>query len=52
MSGAGERILSPLKTAIKEKAFARFGKRHTTVKIASLGNDAGIIGSALLWKDN
>ena len=52
VSGAGERILSPLKTAIKEKAFARFGKRHTTVKIASLGNDAGIIGAALLWKDN
>ncbi len=52
VSGAGERILSPLEAAIKEKAFARFGKRHTKVKIASLGNDAGIIGAALLWKDN
>ena len=52
VSGAGERILEPLQNAIKEKAFARFGKKHTQIKIASLGNDAGIIGAALLWKDN
>ena len=51
VSGAGERILEPLQNAIKEKAFARFGKKHTQIKIASLGNDAGIIGAALLWKD-
>lgn len=51
VSGAGDRILEPIQTAIKEKAFARFGKRHTQMKIASLGNDAGIIGAALLWKD-
>ncbi|MBQ6894578.1 MAG: AGE family epimerase/isomerase [Clostridia bacterium] len=29
-----------------------FSKVHTQMKIASLGNDAGIIGAALLWKDN
>ena len=52
VSGAGERILEPIQNAIKEKAFARFGKRHTQMKIASLGNDAGIIGAVLLWKDN
>lgn len=52
VSGAGERILEPLQNAIKENAFARFGKKHTQIKIASLGNDAGIIGAALLWKDN
>ena len=51
VSGAGERILEPIQNAIKEKAFARFGKKHTKMKIASLGNDAGIIGAALLWKD-
>jgi glucokinase len=51
VSGAGERILAPIQKAIHEKAFARFGKKHTEVKIASLGNDAGIIGAALLWKD-
>lgn len=52
VSGAGERILEPIQKSIKEKAFARFGKKHTQMKIASLGNDAGIIGAALLWKDN
>ena len=45
-------MLEPIQNAIKEKAFARFGKRHTQMKIASLGNDAGIIGAALLWKDS
>lgn len=51
VSGAGEVILEPLTEAVKTKAFARFGKRHTEIKIASLGNDAGIIGAALLWKN-
>ena len=52
VSGAGERILEPIQEAVKEKAFARFGQRHTQIKIATLGNDAGIIGAALLWKDD
>ena len=52
VSGAGEIILTPIQDAIKEKAFARFGKKHTQMRIASLGNDAGIIGAALLWKDS
>ena len=51
VSGAGYRILELIQNAIKENAFARFGKKHTQMKIASLGNDAGIIGAALLWKD-
>lgn len=51
VSGSGGRILEPIQNAIKEKAFARFGKKHTEMKIASLGNNAGIIGAALLWKD-
>ena len=37
--------------AIKDYSFARFGKKQTEVKIAELGNDAGIIGAALLWKN-
>ncbi len=51
VSGAGERILAPIAEAIKTKSFARFGNQYTDVKIASLGNDAGIIGAALLWKN-
>lgn len=44
-------LTKPLNEAIKEKAFARFGNKHTEVKIASLGNDAGLIGAGLLWED-
>lgn len=47
----GKGILKLIQNTIKEKAFARFGKRHTQMKFASLGNDAYIIGAALLWKD-
>ena len=52
VSNAGEKILKPIRKAIKDKAFARFGKKQTVVEIAELGNDAGIIGAALLWKNN
>jgi len=51
VSNAGERILKPLRKAISERSFARFGKKQTEVQIARLGNDAGIIGAALLWKN-
>ena len=51
ISGAGDIITEPLNEAIKTRAFARFGKKRTQVKIATLGNDAGIIGAALLWLD-
>ncbi len=52
ISNAGEKILRPIRTAIKKKAYARFGKQQTEVQIASLANDAGIIGAALLWKND
>lgn len=51
VSNAGENILIPIRKAIKDYSFARFGKKQTEVKIAKLGNDAGIIGAALLWKN-
>ena len=51
ISGAGDIIIDPLNDAIRTKAFARFGNKHTQVNIATLGNDAGIIGAALLWMD-
>lgn len=52
VSNAGEKILNPVKNAIKKKSYARFGKKQTEVKIAKLANDAGIIGAAMLWKNN
>lgn len=51
VAGEGERILAPLNEAIDRESFARFGKKQTRVTLATLGNDAGIIGAALLWKN-
>ena len=51
VSNAGEKILKPIRKKIKDYSFARFGKKQTEVHIAQLGNDAGIIGAALLWKN-
>ena len=51
VSNAGQKILSPIRKAVKNYSFARFGKKQTEVEIAKLGNDAGIIGAALLWKN-
>lgn len=48
VSNAGEKILKLIRMAIKNYSFARFGKKQTEVYIARLGNDAGIIGVALL----
>ncbi len=52
ISHEGEKILTPIKRMIKNKSFARFGAKQSTVCLATLGNDAGIIGAALLWKNN
>ncbi|MBR1970552.1 MAG: ROK family protein [Clostridia bacterium] len=51
VSNAGEKILKPIRKAIKNYSFARFGKKQTEVQIAKLGNDAGLIGAAMLWKN-
>ena len=51
ISHEGRRILAPVLAKIKNKSFARFGKNQSTAILAELGNDAGIIGAALLWKN-
>ena len=51
VSHEGEKILVPVRKKIKNKSFARFGKEQSNVRLASLGNDAGLIGAALLWKN-
>lgn len=50
ISHEGEKILEPIERAIKERSYARFSDRQTKVTLATLGNDAGIIGAALLGK--
>lgn len=51
ISHAGRRLLAPVNSMIKRKSFARFGEKQTKIGLATLGNDAGIIGAALLWKN-
>ena len=51
ISASGDRLLPILQKAIEERSFARFGKKNTRAVCATLGNDAGIIGAALLWKN-
>ena len=51
VSNAGEKILKPIRKAIKNYSFARFGKKQTEVQIAKLKGDAGLIGAAMLWKN-
>ena len=52
ISNEGERILKPVRTAINKYSYARREKKQTEVQLAKLGNGAGIIGAALLWKNN
>lgn len=51
VSHEGKKILAPIAKGIEKYSFARFGAKQTVVELATLGNDAGIIGAALLWKN-
>lgn len=48
IAGQGENLLAPLRTIIEQERFTKFNDKQTKVCIASLGNDAGIIGAACL----
>ena len=50
ISHEGETILAPIREDIKERSYARHSEKQTVVTLATLGNDAGIIGAALLGK--
>ena len=43
-----EDLLLPLQDMVLEMCFGREADRHTRIVKAKLGNDAGIIGAALL----
>lgn len=44
----GDALLIPLKEAVNKEIYTRNGGKNTEIVIASLGNDAGIIGAAFL----
>lgn len=48
LSGAGERLLEPLKERAYPLFYSRASERNPKIVLAGLGNDAGIIGAAVL----
>jgi glucokinase len=48
IAGQGENLLGPLHTIIEQERFTKYNDKQTKVCIATLGNDAGIIGAACL----
>lgn len=54
VSHEGEALLEPVKEYIKQESYTRDNPddRQTEIKLAELGNDAGIIGAALLYKND
>lgn len=48
VAGAGEALLGPVKAILDREDYARNQPRRTRLELARLGNDAGLIGAALL----
>ncbi len=48
VSQAGDKLLEPLKRMVNQQVYTRDSAVKTEIVIASLGNDAGIIGAAML----
>ena len=48
IAGQGENLLGPLRSIIERERFTKLNEKQTQVCIATLGNDAGIIGAAYL----
>lgn len=48
VSAAGDALLGPVRAKTDERVFAKNAKRNTQIVLARLGNDAGILGAALL----
>ncbi|MBR5088849.1 MAG: ROK family protein [Ruminiclostridium sp.] len=46
----GDRLLLPLKELVAKSVYSKNSKKNTEICICSLGNDAGIIGAAMLGK--
>ena len=46
----GDNLLIPLKAAVAEQIYSKHSAKNTELVICSLGNDAGIIGAAMLFK--
>ena len=50
ISNEGETLLAPVREYVEKEQYAMNSTKKTTICRAKLGNDAGIIGAALLGK--
>ena len=50
ISAEGETLLAPVREILEREQYSRHCAKKTVLKKAELGNDAGIVGAALLWK--
>ncbi|MCL2883940.1 MAG: ROK family protein [Oscillospiraceae bacterium] len=50
VSHEGEALLAPLRGRVMAEVYSRHSERNTRIVAAGLGNDAGIIGAAMLGK--
>ena len=48
ISGQGEKILAPIRDIVKAERYSVYAEKQAAIVPAALGNDAGIIGAALL----
>lgn len=44
----GDRLIKPLEAIIRAERFSRYAEKQTILRTASLGNDAGIVGAAMI----
>ena len=49
VSNEGDYLMIPLKKAVYEKSYGGADLPHSDILIATLGNDAGIVGAAMLY---
>lgn len=52
ISYEGSYLLDPLKEIVNREVYSRNSEKNTQIVVATLGNDAGIIGAALLGKSH
>ena len=48
ISGQGEALLGPVRSVLSREDYTRHHTKRTELSIAALGNDAGLIGAALI----
>ena len=48
----GDTLLIPLRKLVSEQIYSKNSNKNTEIEICRLGNDAGIIGAAMLYRSN